>query len=313
MWFERIDPARIALEVGTHSPWISRLLLELGHDVIVANPRKVRMIYASTNKSDRFDAQALARLARLDPALLSGIRHRGEQVQQDLTVIQARELLVRTRTRLVNHIRGAVKSVGERIPRCSAASFHHKAPGRLPAGLKGALLPLVEHLESVTGEIRRYDHRIKVLTTERYPETEMLRQVPGVGPITSLTFILTLEDPNRFKNSRAVGPYLGLCPRRNQSGLRDPQCRITKAGNGMLRRLLVQAAQYQLGPFGPDTDLRRWGLARAERGGKAARKKAVIGVARKLAILLHHLWQTGEAYEPLRNSENHEEVIAEAA
>lgn len=309
-WFGRIEPARVALEVGTHSPWLSRLLEQLGHEVIVANAREVRMIYGGEHKSDQLDAEALARLARLDPALLYGIRHRGEETHQDLAVIRAREVLVRTRTRLINHVRGAVKTAGERVPRCSAAAFHRRAAEVLPEGLKPALQPQLDLLEQVSRQIRDYDRTIESLAEERYPETRVLRQVAGVGPITSLTFILTLEDPDRFRKSRAVGPYLGLCPKRHQSGDRESQCRITKAGNGMLRRLLVQAAHYQLGPFGPDTDLRRWGLARAERGGKIAKKKAVIGVARKIAVLLHHLWQTGEVYEPLRNS--HSEVAAAA-
>jgi len=112
--------------------------------------------------------------------------------------------------------------------------------------------------------------------------------------------VLTLEDPGRFRQSRAVGPYLGLCPRRDQSGGRDAQLRITKRGDAMLRRLLVSGAQYILGPFGPDTDLRRWGLRLAARGGKNAKKRAVVAVARKLATLLHRLWVSGATYQPLR-------------
>jgi transposase len=301
-WFARIEGARVALEVGTHSRWVSRVLEDLGHEVIVANARKVRLIYGGDHKTDRLDAEALARLARLDPALLHGIEHRGEQAHQDLAVIRAREALIRTRTRLINHVRGGVKSAGGRLPRSSAASFHHKAAEALPEGLRPALQPLLDQLEQITRQIRDYDRRIATLSAERYPETRLLTQVPGVGPITALAFVLTLEDPNRFKSSRAVGDYLGLCPRTDQSGEQDPQCRITKAGNPMLRRLLVQAAHYQLGPFGPDTDLRRWGLARAERGGKIAKRKAVIAVARKLAVLLHRLWVTAEVYEPLRNT-----------
>lgn len=301
-WFARVDRGRVALEVGTHSRWVSRLLEELDYEVIVANARKVRLIYGGDHKTDRLDAEALARLARLDPALLHGIEHRGEQAHQDLAVIRAREVLVRTRTRLINHVRGAVKSAGGRLPRSSAASFHHKAAEALPEGLQPALKPLLDQLEQITRQIRDYDRQIGTLSAERYPETRLLAQVAGVGPITSLAFILTLEDPDRFKSSRAVGAYLGLSPRTDQSGDQDPQCRITKAGNSMVRRLLVQAAHYQLGPFGPDTDLRRWGLARAERGGKIAKRKAVIAVARKLAVLLHRLWVTAEVYEPLRNT-----------
>lgn len=301
-WCAALGPARVALEVGTHSPWVSRLLQEMGHEVIVANARHVRLIYSGSRKSDRLDAEALARLARLDPALLHQITHRSQEAQEALAVLRARDSLVRARTALVNHVRGAVKSAGHRIPSCSAASFHRRATDALPDGLKPALLPLLDTLQQMTAQIRAYDRRIDTLAQDVYPETLALSQVRGVGHLTALAFVLTLEDPERFPKSRAVGPYLGLCPGERQSGDRNTECRITKAGNQMLRRLLVQSAHYQLGPFGDDSDLRRWGLDRAARGGKAARRKALVGVARKLAVLLHQLWLTGEVYDPLRNA-----------
>jgi len=312
-WFGPRNTACVALEVGTHSPWVSRLLKELGHDVIVANARHVRMIYDGDRKSDRLDAEALARLARLDPALLHGIEHRTARAHEDLAVIRAREVLVRTRTRLINHVRGAVKSAGHRVPRCSSASFHRTAAEAIPSGLRSALDPLLVMLEQLTQEIRAYDRRVETLASESYPETGALMQVAGVGSLTALAFVLTLEDPDRFARSRAVGPYLGLCPGERQSGDRDAQCRMTKAGNEMLRRLLIQAAHYQMGPHGSDSDLRRWGLERAARGGRIARKKAVGGVARKLAVLLHRLWTSGEVYEPLRNRGGGDEPTAHAA
>lgn len=132
----------------------------------------------------------------------------------------------------------------------------------------------------------------------------------GVGPVTALTYVLTIDDPARFRKSRAVGSYLGLACRRSQSGDKDPELRITKAGDPALRFLLVQAAHYILGPFGPDTDLKRWGLALATRGRKNARKRAVVAVARKLGVLLHRLWVTGTVYEPLRNSEPRQALAA---
>lgn len=312
-WFEGRGSVCVALEVGTHSPWVSRLLASLGHEVIVANARHVRMIYGGDRKSDRLDAEALARLARLDPALLHGIEHRSRQAHNDLAVIRARETLVRTRTRLINHVRGAVKSAGHRVPRCSSASFHRTAATAIPDGLRPALQPLLDMLERVTHEIRTYDRLIAQLASERYPETGALMQISGVGTLTSLAYVLTLEDPHRFAKSRAVGPYLGLCPAQRQSGDRDTQCRMSKAGNEMLRRLLIQAAHYQLGPHGPDSDLRRWGLDRAARGGPIARKKAVGGVARKLGVLLHRLWITGEVYEPLRGSAPSHDLTSHAA
>lgn len=291
--------ARVVLEAGTHSPWVSRHLKASGFEVIVANPRRVRLIAQSDSKSDGFDAEMLARLGRADPKLLAPIAHRSEAVQRDRIRLLVRDGLVRARTQLINQVRGFAKSLGVRLPGGSAETFAK----RLRATELGDLFPgcagLLEMIERLTDEARRLEREIDRVGAARYPVTQLLRQVPGVGVITSLAFVLTLEDPNRFHSSRAVGAYLGLRPRRRDSGERSPQLRITKAGDVFLRRLLVGSAQYVLGPFGPDTDLRRFGLRLAERGGKAAKKRAVVAVARKLAVLLHRLWVTGEAYVPV--------------
>jgi transposase len=300
-WFGGRAAARVVLEAGTHSPWASRALHALGHEVIVANPRKLRLIYQNDRKDDRVDAECLARVGRLDPALLQGITHRGEAAQADLAVLHSRDVLVRTRTQLINHARGVVKAMGERLPRCSAESFVRRCAGAIPEQLQPALGPVLAQLERITAEIRAYDRVLEQLCAESYPETALLRQVGGVGPVTSLAYMLVLERPERFPRSRTVGAYLGLRPRRSQSGDHDPQLRITKAGNPFLRHLLVQAAHYILGPHGPDCDLRRHGERIAARGGKNAKKRAVIAVARKLAVLLHRLWISGEVYQPLRN------------
>jgi transposase len=300
--FTGLRRARMAIEVGTHSPWVSALLQELGHEVLVANPRKLRMIYSSDSKNDRCDAQQLARVARMDPRLLSPIEHRGRQTAIDLAVLRSRDSMVRARTRLVNHVRGTLKGFGLRAKQCSTTSFDKQVPEQIPAELQPALAPVVTAIGELTTAIAGYDKLLAKLCRESYAETDLLRQVPGVGPVTALSFILTLEDPGRFKKSRSVGAYLGMRPKQQQSGKSDPELRITKAGDHDLRRLLVQCAQYTLGPFGKDTDLRRWGLALAARGGKAAKKRAIVAVARKLAVLLHRLWASGEVYDPLRQA-----------
>lgn len=297
--FSGCERMRIALETGTHSAWVSRLLRDCGHEVIVANSRKLRLIYQNRRKSDRVDAIYLARLARLDPQLLSPVEHRGPQAQKDLAVLRSRDALVEARTQLINHARGLVKSVGQRLPSCSSEAFPKKVLGVIPDSLQPGLLPVVEMITSLTVQIKALDRRLDALAQEIYPETNLLRQVTGVGPIISLGYVLILEDHRRFRKSRAVGSYLGLTPGSNQSGNSNPQMRITKEGDALLRRLLVSGAQYILGPFGPDTDLRRFGLRIAQRGGKNAKKRAIVAVARKLAILLHHLWRSGEVYEPL--------------
>lgn len=299
--FAARQPARIAIEVGTHSPWVDRELKRLGHEVIVANARAVPLINQSKKKNDREDAETLARLARVDPKLLKPIEHRGEQAQADLAILRSRDILVRGRTSLINHVRGAVKATGSRISSCGADAFALKAKGELPEMLREALLPLLQSIELMTKQLKEYKAQLENLAQERYPETALLRQIKGVGLLTSLGFVLVLEDWQRFARSRSAGAFVGLTTRQYQSGQSQPQLRITKAGDALLRRLLVQSAQYVLGPFGPDCDLRRWGLKLAGTGKNQIRKhKAVVAVARKLAVLLHHLWATGEVYEPLR-------------
>lgn len=296
--FGQWEEARVALEVCVHSPWVSRLLEEMGHDVLVAHAAKVPLIYRSVRKRDRVDAEALARLARVDPSLLSPVSHRGEEAQRDLQLIRSRQALVETRTKLINHVRSAVKVFGERLPSCSAEAFASRVVEAIPGALREALAPVVETVGVLTKTIREYDRSIAAVAEVNYPETKRLRQVSGVGPITALAFVLTLERPERFASSRDVGPYLGLTPKQRQSGASEPQLRITKAGNRYLRTLLVGCAHYILGPFGPDSQLRQWGLAKAARGGGNGKKRAVVAVARKLAVLLHRLWRSGEVYRP---------------
>jgi transposase len=212
-------------------------------------------VRSGPRKTDEIDAENLARLARLDPKLLYPLKHRGEDSQAHLSIIRSRESLVGSRTQLVNHVRGAVKSFGHRLPKCAARSFHKKAPEHIPEALWPALGPILETIGSLTERIREYDRQLQTVCQEHYPETDLLRQVEGLGALTALTFVLTLEDPYRFERSRSVGAYLGLVPARDQSGDRDPQRRISKEGDEMLRKLLVGSAHYILGPFGSDSDL----------------------------------------------------------
>jgi transposase len=294
---------RIAMEVGTHSPWVSRLLGGMGHEVIVANARQVQLISASSRKDDRLDAQTLARLARVDPQLLRPIRHRSEKAQAHLMSIRVRAALVETRTGLVNAARGLAKSMGERLPNCDTDQMGVGRGEGLPQPLLETLEPLLEVVESLTEKIKERDAKIEQIARSEYPETELLKQVSGVGTLIALTFVLTVEDRERFQKSRDVGCYVGLRPKRSDSGESQPQLRITKEGDIYLRKMLVQGAHCILGRRGPDTDLKRWGLKLAARGGKNAKKRAIVAVARKLGILLHRLWVTAEVYEPLRHSQ----------
>jgi transposase len=308
--FGAMPRCRVALETGCHSPWVSRQVHALGHEVIVANPRNVRLIGESTRKDDRLDARTLARLARIDPNLLSPVRHRSVEAQGHLAVIRARRVLVRMRTTLVNAARGLTKSFGERLRKCGTAQVGPLLAAELSPEIRAAVSPLLAEVETLNQCIAAYDRKIEQLAKEHYPEVVRLKQVNGVGTLIALAFVLTVDDPNRFRRSRDLGCYMGLRPGRRNSGKSQPQMHISKEGDSDMRTLLIQGAHYILGPFGSDCDLRRWGLKLAERGGKNAKKRAIVAVARKLAVLLHKLWVSGEAYDPLRNRH---QIAAQAA
>jgi len=301
LFFQYEARLRIAMEVGTHSPWASRLLEELGHEVIVANPRNLRLISESDSKNDRADAWKLAKLAQVGPELLSPIRHRSQKSQHDLALIRARECAVQARTKLVNAMRGIVKSSGYRLPSCSTGVFAGKVKEQCPESLKMALLPLARMVDGLTKEIRLYDRMVRTKARQEYPETKVIQTIYGVGPVTALSFVLILDnDKTRFRKSRDVGCYVGLRPKQQDSGSISRQLGISKAGDRLLRKLAVQCAQHVLGPFGKDSALRRWGLMLAVRGGKNAKKRAIVAVARKLVILMHRVWVSQQPYEPMR-------------
>ena len=304
--------ARIIIEVGSHSPWTSRFLKDLRHEVIVANPRKFRAIYQSDRKSDELDARMLAKIGRFDPSLLYPIAHQGEQGQRDLLGVKLRDSLVRQRVDAISAVRFTIKSLGHRLPSPNTNCFAKRARKELEAIDQQELLetiePSLQVIDLLTEKIKEFDKKIEKLCDESYPETELLRQIAGVGPVTAMTYRLVVGDPERFGKSRDVGAYFGLVPKRDQSGKLDKELRISKAGNAYMRKLLVGAAQYILGPFGPDCDLRRRGLVLAERGNKSAKKKAVVATARKLSVLMHRLWASRSSYTELRNATNPEQL-----
>lgn len=297
--FSKVDgDTRIILEAGTHSPWVSGLLQELGLDFVVANPRNAgRAIAANGKKNDRADALTLAGLGFNCVKLLRPITHRSPKAQEDLAVVRSRALAVRMRTMAVNSVRGIVKSSGHRLPAGSAASFHHKVVAAIPEELRAAVMPLVEHIGKLTQLIRSYDKQIKTLA-ENYPEARQLRGIHGVGSLVGLAYLLVIDDPGRFRRSRDVGAYLGLVPKQRESGDDSPQLRITKAGDSYLRQLLIGSAHYILGRFGPDCELRRFGERVGCRGGPKGKKRAATAVARKLAVIMHRMLVTGESYDP---------------
>jgi transposase len=302
--FGLMDPCVVALETGTHTGWLSRLLGEMGHEVVVANARKVRAISANERKSDWVDAEILARLVRTDRKLLHPVRPRSVQSQEVMTLFKAREAAVQSRTSMVNTVRGLVKGSGERVRACSTEAFTKRCREDLKAETLKPLQPLLAGIEAMTEVIRAYDWKLQAKAkSEGYAQgVERVSQVTGVGNHIALAYMVTMESPERFPKARDAGAFLGMTPRRDQSGEIDKQLGITHAGNEMMRSLLVRAAHYIMGPFGPDCDLRRCGERLMARGGKNAKKRAIVAVARKLAVLMMRLWQTGEPYEPLRGS-----------
>ena len=303
-FFRGRSGARAVVEVGTHSPWVSRILERHCAETFVANARELHFIFRNDRKCDEGDPERLARVGRMDPKLLRPVTHRREDSQRELVLVRARATLVETRTELVNTLRGLVKSVGGRLPRKDASAIRHEFCKELPAPVRETLTPLVLTIEFLSDEIKQYDRKVEELA-KKHPETALFTAVDSVGNLTALTYLLTLEDPERFARSRDVGPFLGLTPKRDQSGETDKQLRITKAGDAALRTLLVQCAQRILGRFGKDCDLRRYGARITQRGGKIAKRKAVIAVARKLAVRLHHLWKTGAIYDPDHDLKQH--------
>lgn len=290
------EPRRIALEAGAQSAWISRELKRLGHEVIVANPRELKWITSSDTKNDPVDARKLALLARADVRLLRPVEHRTAEQQAELSVIRARDATLRAHTLLVNAARGIAKGFGVRLPPSITGTFGQRAMDALPELLRTALGGLLDKIDALSREMTAYDQHIGQLAG-RHPELERLESIPGVGRLTAMTFVLTLGRAERFAHSREVAGFLGLRPKQRQSGARDPQLGITKSGDGYLRKLLVQCAHHIVGHWGRDSALRRWGLAKAE-GGKKATLRAIVAVARKLSVLLHRLWVSGESFKP---------------
>ena len=296
--FDR-QTARVVLEAGSHSRWISKRLAEMGHEVVVADPRKLGLVAKSHCKTDRRDAEILARLGSASGArrLLGKVEHRSEEAQCDLAVLVTRDHFVRQRTMNINRVRGVLKSFGIRVPRMSTRRFHTTAAQYVPAALLPALQPILEEILSLQIRIKRLDDEIKRIA-RRYPQVQRLQAICGVGPIISLAFVLSLGEPTRFKRSRDAGPFFGLTPRIFQTGRTDLQLPIARTGNPFVRRHLIQAAQCVLREKSPDCDLKRYGKKIEARGGRYPKKRAVVAIARKLAVLMHQLLVDATPYDP---------------
>ena len=299
-FFGRYRGATVVFEVGSQSRWVQPLARKVGVKAIAADPRQLRLITQSSKKTDRRDAYVLARAGQGMPELLCPVEHRSEKIHADLSLMRTRELLVQQRTRLVQRVRGLVKASGHKLSKCTATYFFRQARQQIPDHLELACSPLFVILETIHEQLNEITRQCKRMAKERYPEVERLMTVHSVGLRTALTLRLTIEDPRRIRGTRNIGAYLGLTPRKKESGDSAPQLGITKAGDTHLRRLLVLCAHHLLGPFGKDCRLRRWGLKLCERGGRNAKKRAIVAIARKLAIHMLAIWKNGETYDPWR-------------
>ena len=299
--FDRSWP--VVFETGTHCRWMDRLFRRMGFKTIVGNPGKIPSITKSNTKNDRNDARELARLAIADPAMLHPVFLRDEVYQQMLRFHHARNVLISQRTQTINQIRGFAKSMGYRIECSSTGRFHEQRKAGWPNELEECTWPLMGVLKAINLKIKAYDKLIARLAErpEFKPMIERVRVVYGVGTIGSTVFVAAIGGrPDRFDRVRDIGPYFGMIPKQDQSGDDDKQLHITHAGPEIVRTALVECAGVVMMEKSKDTDLKLKGLRIAMRGGKIARKKAKVAVARGLAVAMLALLQHPEReYVPL--------------
>jgi transposase len=282
---------------------MDRLFRRMGFKTIVGNPGKIPSITKSNTKNDRNDARELARLALADPAMLHPVFLRDEVYQQMLRFHHARNMLISQRTQTINQIRGFAKSMGHRIECPSTERFHGQSKADWPRELEECAWPLMGALKTINLKIKAYDRLIERLAgrPEFKQMVERVRVVYGVGIIGSTVFVAAIGGrPDRFDHARDIGAYLGMIPKQDQSGDDDKQLHITHAGSDIVRTALVECAGVAMMSSAKDTDLKLKGLRIAMRGGKIARKKARVAVARGLAVTMLALLQHPEReYVPL--------------
>lgn len=303
-WFGQRSPCRFALEVGSQSRWVAEELNAQGHEVLVLDPRRLKLITGTLYKNDRRDATRLATAARQWAELLPIVPPRKLAEQYALTLVRARAAAVESRTKVINTIRGLLKPYGERISKEGRSpAFVAMARAELPGELLSLIEPLLRALDQLNAVVADYDKQVDQKSAEQFPEVEHLRTIYGVGPVTSLYFVALVGDPHRFSDSRSIGPYFGLVRRQDDSGDRVSELGITKAGDPLMRALLTNCAAHILGPFGKDSDLRRWGLAKLGGNSRRERNRTRVALARKLAVLMLSMWKSGEGYEPFHHSQ----------
>lgn len=303
--FSKFERSRVALEAGTQAAWVHDELLHLGHEVVVYDAADFARREGGKRKSDRKDAEALARALHMNDERIKRVQMRSPRGRQALAMVRARDVQVRMRARGINALRGLLKQFGIRLPTHSSESFAGKVRDRqasLPAELWMFIAPLLGTLDALNESIKTFDREVETLARKEFPQAQRLIQISGVGALTALTFVLVIGDVKRFKRCRDVGAYLGLVPKLRESGSSQPQLGIEKTGDGLARRILVQAAHHKLSRQTVEDDLRTWGLELCKRNAKRGKKVAAVAVARKLAVAMFAMLAHDEDYDPKRMS-----------
>lgn len=301
-FFKEHADATIAMETGTCCRWVSKLARLHCHDAIVGNARKLRAIWQSKQKNDWNDAHMIAALARASRELFHPVMLRDDEHHDLYQLIQLRDISVRQRTQTINAIRGMCKAAGDFVRKCDAQGlFRHLE--YIPETQAWKFRPLIERLGAIAENIQQYDWLIQDYADAHFKtQVALLRTIPGVGLITSCMFVALIQDPKNFGNPRDAGCYFGLTAGQDQSGDKDAPMHVTKAGNTQMRKLLVTAANYILRDSSPDSAIKRYGQRICARGGKIARRKAKIAIARKLSVVMMSMLQSGESYRDERVS-----------
>lgn len=297
-FFNAHPGATVGMETGTHCRWIAALAAACGCEPVVGNARQLRLVFKSSRKNDWKDALKIAQICRADKSLFHPVTLRDDEHHRLYQLVRQRALLVGQRTQLVNAVRGFCKAGGVRLPKCDARSFASRAASLLPEGTRRDLKPLLDALAGLAAQIAAADAILEEYLDKHFPrESALLQTVPCVGPVTGAAFIALVPDPHRFRSAREAGPYFGLVPKQDQSGETDRPCEITREGNMLMRTMLVNVANLILRDAAPDTALKRFGLRLCGRGGgKVARRKAKVALARKLAVVMLAMLRSGEPF-----------------